>query len=227
MSNMCESITHEWVISYDWVLWCMCYSWMSNILWRWVCCPWMRNLCESITHEWVISYERVREWMCYSWMSNILWKWECSSWMSNITHMNKQCLTYDIWMGHITHTAHHLCSRVCDITHPYVSVIHEWSIQRHTCEWVTSHIWMSYVSHRNTPRRTHEWVMSHIWTDTQACRYGGESGTCEWVTCEWLRYMSVTHSHVPGSVPGTCEWLTPICLVVYQVHVSDSLPCTW
>jgi len=39
--------------------------------------------------------------------------------------------------------------------------------------------------------------------------------------------MWVTHSHMPGSVPGTCEWLTPMYLVVYQVHVSDSLTCTW
>jgi len=71
------------------------------------------------------------------------------------------------WLGLIEslHTCECVTSHVwmSHVTHLWMSHVSHLNGSCHTSEWVTSRIWMSHVTHLNDSCHTSEWVMSHIW----------------------------------------------------------------
>jgi len=59
-----------------------------------------------------------------------------------------------MWLTYVTH--------ICDASRPQASPVTHMDESCHTCEWVTSHIWMSRVTRVDGPCHTCKWVMSHI-----------------------------------------------------------------
>jgi len=76
---------------------------------------------------------------------------------------------------------------------------------RHTCEWVTAHMWMSHVTYVNESRHICEWVTSHMWMSHVT--YVNESyRKCEWVLSHMCMPQVVTHPYV-GHALSICGTL--------------------
>jgi len=112
------------------------------------------------------------------------------------------------WMSHVTRV-------VSNVTHVSTKNRHNFS---HTCEWVTSHIWMSHVRHTNESCHTCEsWVMSHMCM-SHVTHANESCHTDEWVmsyfvneschTYGWvLSHIWKSHvTHIDESC-HTCEWV--------------------
>jgi len=95
---------------------------------------------------------------------------------------------------------------------------------RHTCEWVTSHIWMSHFTHMNESRHTYEWVMPQIWM-SHGIHKNESRDIWEWVT--W--HMGMSHVTYENESCDIWEWVTWHFRTSEATHINKSTNtnCKW
>ena len=128
----------------------------------------------------------------------------------NATHCNavRHTLQQFLWFQNVSES-------YC--IYPPVGVTHV-NESRHTCEWVTSHMWMSHVTHVNESCHTCEWVMSRMWM-SRVTHVNESCHKCEWVMSHtWLSHVT----HVNESC-HTFEWVMSRMWMSHVAHVNK--PC--
>jgi len=133
-----------------------------------------RNECDSFKSPFWVGVTSHIEWiMSRLYMSHV------TRWMSDVT----KCVRF-LWVAVLS-------VRIDAYSMSHVTPVNE---LRHTCEWVTSHLWMSYVTPVNESRHTCEWVTSHLWM-SHVTPVNESRHSCEWVTSHlWMSHVTPVHA---------------------------------